>query len=464
MLEIAKLTSTCTVATTLLLSVVLAGCGGGEDEKRTVTWNDDIAPLVEEKCNSCHASDGIAPFAFDSYANAKQYAKMMMHAVDAGQMPPWLAHDTDECKPRLGWKDDLRVSAAQKQLLRDWVNGGTVEGNGSAAAALTKPPSVVVDNPSASLEFRAPFTVEGDKDIFQCFVLDPGNTEKVWVTEIQLNPGNERVDHHGIVFMEFNGESEALADENGTFECLNAPDLAGFVLGTWTPGAVPMVTPPTSGMPMPAGARIVVQMHYHPAAQPEVDQSVLDVKWTTEKPQWEAAQALLGNFDELEDDGTGLQPGPNDGGSPAFMVPAGISNHVESMLYRQDNPFAFPIFSIGTHMHYVGTDMKVDLIQPTIEDEQCLIQTPKWDFNWQRIYSYDAPIDEMPRMGPGDEIRFRCSYDNSLGNQHVREALAEQGLTDPVDVALGDETLDEMCIALLGILMPHGVIEELFDL
>jgi hypothetical protein len=422
-----------------------------------------VAPLVAEKCNTCHEEDGIAPFAFDSYENAKQYSNLMVHAVESGQMPPWLAQDTDECQPRLPWKDDLRLSEDEKKILRDWVDGGTPEGDVAKAALLPTTPSVEVEEPSASLEFRTPFTVEGESDVFHCFVLDPGNTEKVWVTEVQLNPGNERVDHHGIVFMELNGDSEALADETGSFPCLNPPSLDGYILGTWTPGAVPMVTPPDSGMPMPAGARIVVQMHYHPTENPEVDQSSVDIKWTTEKPTWEAAQALLGNYDDRDEDGTGLQPGPNDETKePAFMVPAGVRDHIESMLYRQDVPFSFPIFSIGTHMHYVGRDMKVDLIHPTVEDEQCMIQTPDWDFNWQRIYSYDAPIIELPEIGPGDEIRLRCTYDNTVDNPFVRQALAEEGMDAPVDVPLGDETLDEMCIALIGILMPHGVIEEVF--
>jgi hypothetical protein len=440
------------------------GCGDSGDEVKPITWHQDVAPLVEEKCNSCHQNQGIAPFSFDGYDNAAKYATMMVHAVETDQMPPWLAEDTDECKPRLPWNDDLRLSAAEKQMLRAWLDAGTPEGDPTQAAPLPAAPSVVVEEPSVSLQFREPFTVEGDRDLFHCFVLDPGNTETVWITEVQLNPGNEKVDHHGIVFMEVSGDSEGLADESGSFECLNPPELPGYILGTWTPGAVPMVVPPDSGMPMPAGARIVVQMHYHPASTPEVDRSTVDLKWTTEQPRWEAAQALVGNFDELEDDGTGLLPGPNDRGEPEFIVPAGMKNHIETMRYKQEVPYTFPLFSIGTHMHYVGTDMKVDLVQPGVEDEQCLIQTPDWDFNWQRIYSYDAPIEELPRIGPGDEMRFTCKYDNSLDNPFVRQALAEQGLEKPVDVELGEETLDEMCIGLFGILMPPGVIDELFDL
>ena len=90
----------------LLSTLALAGCGGGE-EARPVTWHEDIAPLVTEKCSSCHEEEGIAPFSFESYENAKKYAGLMVEAVESGRMPPWLAEDTDECQPRLPWKDDL---------------------------------------------------------------------------------------------------------------------------------------------------------------------------------------------------------------------------------------------------------------------------------------------------------------------------------------------------------------------
>ncbi|NJK32907.1 MAG: hypothetical protein HC927_11150 [Deltaproteobacteria bacterium] len=109
-----------------------------------------------------------------------------------------------------------------------------------------------------------------------------------------------------------------------------------------------------------------------------------------------------------------------------------------------------------SHMHYVGTDMiiGVDRVEPEPGsgiDDECLIQTPNYDFNWQRGYAYDADLDEVPTARAGDALYMRCTYDNSMGNPFVVEALAEQGLDAPVDVYLGEETLDEMCLGVFGI-------------
>ena len=52
----------------------------------------------------------------------------------------------------------------------------------------------------------------------------------------------------------------------------------------------------------------------------------------------------------------------------------------------------------------------------------------------------------------GDTIQVRCTYDNSLDNELVSSALQQRGLTAPVDVKLGESTLDEMCLGVLPLL------------
>jgi hypothetical protein len=89
------------------------------------------------------------------------------------------------------------------------------------------------------------------------------------------------------------------------------------------------------------------------------------------------------------------------------------------------------------------------------DEDVCLVQTPEWDFGWQRLYNFDAPsIEDLPAVDPGDFVFMRCTYDNSTFNPHVAEALDEQGLEAPQDVFLGEATLDEMCLGVAGLLFP----------
>ena len=80
------------------------------------------------------------------------------------------------------------------------------------------------------------------------------------------------------------------------------------------------------------------------------------------------------------------------------------------------------ILAVGTHMHYVGTDMRIGVKRPVPGGEpaeECLLDTPKWDFNWQRGYRYDVPIDQAPTLKAGDVLNLRCTYDNSMQNGFV---------------------------------------------
>jgi hypothetical protein len=203
-------------------------------------------------------------------------------------------------------------------------------------------------------------------------------------------------------------------------------------------------------------------MHYHPSPDgPETDRSQIQIKWTTETPTWEAANVLVGNLDNLEDNGSGLQPDPDDrDGNVEFRIPAQSTNHTETMIYSNEIPIDLPIYSVATHMHYVGTDMKIELQQS--DGDHCLLQTPNWDFNWQRAYDFDVAIEDLPTITAGDSLNMRCTYNNTMDNPFVAAALSEKGITQTQDVYLGENTTDEMCLGIYGVLVPPGLIQALF--
>ena len=53
-----------------------------------------------------------------------------------------------------------------------------------------------------------------------------------------------------------------------------------------------------------------------------------------------------------------------------------------------------------------------------------------------------------PAFMPGDVLTI--GYNNSMSNANMRNALNRAGLSRTINVNLGDETLDEMC--LVGLL------------
>src|SRR5947208_16736084 len=109
------------------------------------------------------------------------------------------------------------------------------------------------------------------------------------------------------------------------------------------------------------------------------------------------------------------------------------------------------MFSTGGHEPSGGSAVQVNGHHANppagTNADQWLLAIPRWDFDWQRMYRYDAPIDQPPAVSPGDVMTIRCTYDNTLGNSKLAASLHEQGLTQPQNVQLGETTLDEMCLA-----------------
>lgn len=440
---------------------------GGSSSNDAPTWYGDIAPLVSEHCLSCHTDGGIAPFGLQSYELAKMWSGSFDGVLPSRVMPPFLAADTADCKPRFRFKDDLSLSDEEIQLFKRWTDAGSPAGDPKTAAPLPTPPQLELSDAQVSTTIPAPVTISGPGDKFVCFSLTPDLSalaatgaaatllgDHVLIDAAQIHPGNGSIVHHVLVFTDEAGQSAALAGDKGYYDCFGGPKLdAPSLVMAWAPGATPLIAPEGVAMVVPTKGRLVMQVHYHPAATPETDSGTsLQLRgYGSRIPDYVSTLRLLGN---ARNQAAGLQAGPDDSGAPEFRIPAGATDHTESMLFTMPaSTPEFRLWAVGTHMHYVGTDMRIGVTRPTPGDQpadECLLDTPNWDFDWQRGYRYDVPIDQAPIIKAGDVLSLRCNYDNSMQNSNVADALFEQGLSEPRDVLLGEETLDEMCLGIFG--------------
>lgn len=539
------------LATLGLLTATACATSGGDTSATTAaasqkgpTFHKDVLPVLQAHCQSCHVAGGIAPFPLQTYKQAKGMAAAMVASTVNRSMPPWGAWDTDACKPRLPLAHDLRLGATELQILKDWANNGTPEGNPADAPQDQKAPSLALQDVDQTAKPKAPFTSSGLADQFRCFVLDATFTERKYLNGIQIVAGNSKVVHHALVFTApVDQIAKKKLDADDGYDCFGGIGLDGQQLvGAWAPGSVPLEYPADVGAILEKNTRLVMQVHYHPIGSAgESDLTQVQLRFAKGQPAWLGVTALIGNFPAAGKGGMGLQPDPDDrNGKPEFYIPAGKADHTETMRFAlpaELNGKAMPdlhVFGVGTHMHFVGTDMRIEVDrtaaqQPPCDDAQlkpltacttqncqgkkgtdlatcavtqcqaaagalttacgdclksaimlpdvtdtqvygtcttpppapagaaqpakeCLIETPAWDFNWQRIYNYAAPLEALPILRAGDELKLTCKYDNTMGNPFVQLALMQQKLSAPVDVTLGETTLDEMCLAVVQVL------------
>ncbi|WP_433930416.1 hypothetical protein AB3662_40935 [Sorangium cellulosum] len=427
------------------------------------TFHKDIEPLLQKSCLSCHAEGGAAPVSLSSYASAEALAPLIAEETAARRMPPWGALPTDECAPPRPFRGDLHLSLDEIAMLRAWSDAGAPEGDPADAPAPYTPVARGLSRTDIELAPRMPFSAAEGPDQFRCFVLDPGLTKAAWVQGYDVLPGNSEVVHHALLYIDARRESEALGGESGSYECFGGVRLSeATLLGGWAPGTEAFELPPDIGIALPADALIVMQVHYHPrpGEEPSPDATRVALRLSDGKPPRALQSVLLGNAEAPFANGGGLLPGPGDRGSVEFRIPADARGHVERMRFTLDLPIPeVSIYGAGVHMHRAGVDVKVEQIHADPREaggeSTCLVQTPAWDFNWQRIYSYDAPIDELPKLRSGDRIDLRCTYDNTRDNPALAAQLVEERLPAPRDIALGESTLDEMCVAFLPIVHPN---------
>lgn len=437
------------------------------------TFTRDIQPLLQERCLDCHHPGGLAPMSLDTYDLAKLFGPAIVRETEARRMPPWGAFSTSECQPRFGFVDDPSLTTDEKAMLAKWVELGSPKGDDEdAPAPRTNFASPTLPSPDKSLTTAKGWSPRGTRDQFRCFVLDPEAGVPLFVQGMGFRPGNPAVVHHAIVFTDPNRESLQKVGEDGSYECFGSPEVSDTqILYAWAPGTQPTDLGPRVGFYLQAQSLLVLQIHYHPQGdeQPE-DKSTVDIRWNADLPEYVAFLGLFGNFERTNRSGEGLQKGMNDRDPERaeFRVPANVKGHVELMratLPEKLGDFEVPdmrAIIVGSHMHYVGTDLKLEITRaapgPDEPATECLVQTPQWDFNWQRSYRYDVDVEQAPSVKPGDVLQVRCTYDNTMNNPALVRALREQNLTEPRDVELGEQTLDEMCLGVLVTAFPNPLL------
>src|SRR5262245_38301123 len=223
-----------------LAFLAFAACGSAyppsPEPAARATWYQDVAPIVSKHCMSCHQPGGIAPFSLMTYEDAQPNATRMATQIDAGKMPPFDAREEADCTPRFNWQDDPRLSTAEIDTIKLWIEDGKAEGTPEAAPPI---PNTNLSGVTKTLTPVVPFTATGTRDQFICYVPDP-QTTGTWLTGLQIKPGNPNVVHHVVVTELMPGvEHDAVVAQRGIgmpWDCSDTQTPGGFVVNIWTPG------------------------------------------------------------------------------------------------------------------------------------------------------------------------------------------------------------------------------------
>lgn len=112
----------------VVVATVLASLQAHVRISTKVTWDREVAPIVQARCVTCHRDGGPAPMSLATYEDARPWAKAIKEEVLARRMPKWHV-----VRGYGDFSNDPSLSAFEVALLASWVDGG--------APASAKPPA-----------------------------------------------------------------------------------------------------------------------------------------------------------------------------------------------------------------------------------------------------------------------------------------------------------------------------------
>jgi thiol-disulfide isomerase/thioredoxin/mono/diheme cytochrome c family protein len=368
-----------------------------------ITYTRQVARILQKNCQDCHRPGQIGPFSLLKYEDAAAWAGTIREVIEDGRMPPWYAD------PRHGkFANERRLSNEDRAALLAWIDAGAPKGD---VRDLPPPRKFsddwVIGKPDVVLRMPRAFDVPAETPPggvpYKHFVTPTNFKEDKWVVRAEARPDAVPVVHHMLIYILPPGQ-------------IYNPDDPGTTLCGTAPGEMPLILQEGQAKKVPAGSRLLFQMHYTPNGKAYRDQSSIGLIFAKEPPKHRILTKPIHNIKFiLRED----------------RIPAGAAD------YKIEGDFVFEkdgyLVAFMPHMHLRGKSFRYEALYPDGKSE-VLLFVPRYNFNWQSVYRLREP-KAVPK---GTTIHCVAHFDNSDKNPHN---------PDPkTDVYWGDQTWQEMMV------------------
>jgi hypothetical protein len=406
-----------TVAAILTLYIVVS-----PQDRGVPNFTKDVAPIFQEKCQSCHRPDSIAPMSLLTYNESRPWAKAIRERVISRNMPPW---HIDKTVGIQHFANDRSLSEEQIQTIVRWVDSGAQQGNPqdmpppvkwadnavwNFAAQFGGPPDLIVKSPLYTVPAVA-------MDAWYKPTVDTGLTEQRWVRAIEIRPSTvkgRKVTHHALARLL---QQEGNAAPNPLDDGSAVAGVAGGLFMEWAVGKQGEIMRPNSGKLMLPGSKIVFEVHYHAVGEQITDQVELGIYFYP-KGQEPKYRQTLGLFNAIAGGSRSIDIPPNSTFTSQSTTPMRQAGRVENF---------------QPHMHLRGKAMMLEAVMAD-GSTRVLSKVDRFDFNWMTNYIFAD--NEAPLLPRGTVLRVTSWYDNTRDNKNN---------PDPDQwVGYGDRTVDEM--------------------
>ena len=309
-------------------------------------------------------------------------------------------------------------------------------------------------------------------DDYRCFLLDPHLTKDVFLTGTNVLPGNPDVVHHVILFRVAPGQvAEARAKDAATpgegWTCFGGTGLRGDFsnvddanwLGAWAPGGRESTHRTGYGVDLPAGSRIVMQVHYNLLVAHTPDTSSTQVRWMpgsahltplhtflmpapVELPcrPGRDASPLCDRAAAVADVKARFGDGPGSTADLLYFLCGGRPKPSEVTSCTRRVPRPMTILGVAGHMHLLGRRITIET-NPGTPRARTILDIPVWNFDNQGARPI-APV----HLNTWDTVKVTCRH-----VQWLRDLLPSFRGQPEKYVVWGEGTTDEMCLGMLQV-------------
>jgi hypothetical protein len=340
------------------------------------TWAKDVAPIFQEKCQTCHRVGQMGPMPLTTHQEVRPWVRAIKAKVASREMPPW---HIDRTVGIQGFVNDISLTDQQIDTITRWADGGAPQGDPKDMPVPKPWPNDlawrmedVFNRPPDLTVKSTPWTqpAEGQDQWWQPIV-DSGLTEDRWIRAVEVRPSlrGRRIVHHG---------NSALAE--------------------FAVGKAGEIYPEGTGKLMKANQKVSFDIHYHSVGEAITDQLEVGV-WFYPKgyvPKYQVKSSAMGVFQSMD----------------TFDLPPG-----KVTIHHAYVPLTEPttILSYQPHMHVRGKAMSMEAIYPDGHVEM-LSHVANFQFNWHINYVYND--DVAPVLPKGTILHITAWHDNTAANKN----------------------------------------------
>jgi hypothetical protein len=389
----------------------------------------DVAGIFYARCTSCHHT-GASDYPYMNYTQTAALSSAIAYDLTNDIMPPWSA-DTTYTR----FQHERIISASEKQLILDWITGGSLQGDTTLAppAPVYTPGYKLAGNADLTLSIGQFTSTAASSDKYYCFSMPSGLTQDRIIRAFEIVPGNKPIVHHAVVTADTTGTY--VSDLSGN--CYNIPGNLG--IGTYAPGmgatVFPGQAPLVAGMRLKAGSNVIIQLHYPGGSAGQVDSTKIRIYFY---PVGTTGVRPIYSTTPLQNWTMAIPPNAITPFSAYYPTSGSL-------------PVSLSAFAVMPHSHLLCKSIIYYAVKAGI-DTIPLVKINEWDFEWQDYYTFK----KLVQIPAGYRLYAKHYFDNTVNNPNNPNS-------PPITVYSNTGTADEMLFdGMMYLLYQPG--DELIDM